>query len=39
VVDARVWEGIHFRFSDVTGTHLGTNVARYDLRRLGSLGL
>jgi hypothetical protein len=39
VVDARVWEGIHFRFSDVAGTRLGTQVARYDLRRLRSLGL
>ena len=39
VIDARVWEGIHFRFSDVAGARVGTNVARYDQRRLGSLGL
>lgn len=39
VIDARVWEGIHFRFSDVVGVHVGRKVARYDLRRLGSIGL
>jgi hypothetical protein len=39
VIDARVWEGIHFRFSDVAGDRLGTQVARYDLRRLRSIGL
>jgi hypothetical protein len=39
VIDARVLEGIHFRFSDVAGDELGTHVARYDLRRLRSIGL
>jgi hypothetical protein len=39
VIDARVWEGIHFRFSDDVGAQLGERVAGYDLRRLSSLGL
>ncbi|MHB8234450.1 MAG: vanadium-dependent haloperoxidase [Solirubrobacteraceae bacterium] len=39
VVDARVWEGIHFRFSDQAGAVLGYRVAAYDLKHLGSLGL
>jgi hypothetical protein len=39
VVDARVWEGVHFRFSDDTGVAVGREVAEYDLPRLGSLGL
>ena len=39
VVDARVWEGIHFRFSDVTGANQGAKVARWDLARLPRLGL
>ncbi|MBV9919650.1 MAG: vanadium-dependent haloperoxidase [Pseudonocardia sp.] len=39
VIDARVWEGIHFRFSDVAGARLGDDVARYDLHHLRSLGL
>jgi PAP2 superfamily len=39
VVDARVWEGIHFRFSDEAGATLGRNVANYDLHRLYLLGL
>jgi hypothetical protein len=39
VVDARVWEGIHFRFSDDTGAKVGAEVADYDLGRLQSLGL
>jgi hypothetical protein len=38
VVDARVWEGIHFRFSDNVGAKVGAEVADYDLARLGSLG-
>lgn len=38
-IDGRVWEGIHFRFSDNTGAHLGGEVAVYDLLRLRSLGL
>jgi hypothetical protein len=39
VVNARVWEGIHFRFSDVAGAGVGERVANYDLQRLSSLGL
>jgi hypothetical protein len=39
VVDARVWEGIHFRFSDDTGARVGRRVADWDLRRLDNLGL
>ena len=39
VIDARVWEGIHFRFSDNAGARLGAEVARYDLRHLRSIGL
>jgi hypothetical protein len=39
VINARVWEGIHFRFSDDTGARVGAEVADYDLPRLSSLGL
>jgi hypothetical protein len=39
VVDARVWEGIHFRFSDDIGARVGAEVAAYDLQRLGAIGL
>jgi len=39
VINARVWEGIHFRFSDDTGARLGRQVADWDLRRLHKLGL
>jgi len=39
IVNARVWEGVHFRFSDVAGVQLGKDVADYDLPRLGLLGL
>jgi hypothetical protein len=39
VIDARVWEGIHFRFSDVAGARVGGEVARHDLQRLASIGL
>ena len=28
-VNARVWSGIHFRFTDTAGTNIGTNVANY----------
>jgi hypothetical protein len=38
-VDGRVWEGVHFRFSDVTAVRVGSEVADYDLRRLRALGL
>jgi hypothetical protein len=39
VVDGRVWEGVHYRFSDETAAKLGGQVARHDLRRLWRLGL
>jgi hypothetical protein len=39
VINARVWEGIHFRFSDETGARQGAEVARWDLARLWKLGL
>jgi hypothetical protein len=39
VVDARVWEGVHYRFSDVAGVKLGKQVAKWDLGRLGELGI
>jgi membrane-associated phospholipid phosphatase len=38
-VDGRVWEGVHFRFSDETAARVGQAVARHDLRRLWQLGL
>lgn len=38
-VDGRVWEGVHFRFSDKTAARVGKAVARHDLRRLDRLGL
>jgi hypothetical protein len=37
--DGRVWEGIHFRFSDVTGADVGRRVARYELSHLSGLGI
>jgi hypothetical protein len=36
-IDARVWTGIHYRFSDETGAHLGRQVATYDLARADHL--
>ncbi len=39
VIDARVWEGVHFRFSDEAGVRLGERVARWDLHRLDELGI
>lgn len=33
-VDARVWAGVHFRFSDEAGATLGRRVGAYNLRRL-----
>jgi hypothetical protein len=38
-IDARVWEGVHFRFSDTTGARVGKDAAEYDLRRLKRLGI
>src|SRR6266487_2370974 len=32
IIDARVWAGFHYRFSDVAGVVLGRQVAKYDLR-------
>lgn len=29
LIDARIWAGLHYRFADVGGQLLGTNVARY----------
>ena len=39
VINARVWEGIHFRFSDDAGDRVGNHVAASDLTRLPSIGL
>jgi len=39
VVDARVWEGVHYRFSDEAGVKLGKQVAKWDLGRLDELGI
>ena len=32
IIDARLWAGLHYRFSSVAGVGLGRKVARYDLR-------
>jgi hypothetical protein len=32
IIEARLWAGLHYRFSGVAGVVLGRNVARYDLR-------
>jgi hypothetical protein len=32
IVDARVWAGLHYRFSGVAGVVLGRQVAKFDLR-------
>jgi hypothetical protein len=39
VVDARVWEGVHYRFSDEAGARLGWRVGAYDLSHLSALGI
>jgi hypothetical protein len=31
IIDARVWVGFHYRFSDIKGVELGTDVARWTL--------
>jgi hypothetical protein len=31
IVEARLWGGLHYRFSSVAGLALGRQVARYDL--------
>jgi VCPO second helical-bundle domain len=32
IIDARVWAGFHYRFSDVAGVVLGRQVAKFDLK-------
>jgi len=32
IADARVWAGLHYRFSTTAGVNLGTQVAKYDLQ-------
>ena len=32
VADARVWAGLHYRFSTTAGVNLGTQVGKYDLQ-------
>jgi hypothetical protein len=32
IIDARLWAGLHYRFSSVAGVVLGRKVAAYDLR-------
>ena len=39
VIDARVWEGVHYRFSDVTAARVGEDVAAWEVRHLGRLGI
>lgn len=36
-VNARVWEGVHFRYSDDVGVLIGTRVADWGLRRPATL--
>jgi hypothetical protein len=33
IVNARIWAGVHYRFSGEAGVKLGTEVAQYDLER------
>jgi hypothetical protein len=37
-IDGRVWEGVHFRFSDEIAAKVGKQVAAWDLPRLDELG-
>jgi hypothetical protein len=39
VVDARVWEGVHYRTSDRVGVQVGQRVARWELGQLDRLGI
>jgi hypothetical protein len=32
IIDARLWAGLHYRFSSVAGVTVGRDVAKYDLR-------
>jgi hypothetical protein len=38
-IDGRVWEGVHYRFSDEVAAKVGQQVAAWDLPRLWRLGL
>jgi hypothetical protein len=38
IVNARLWAGVHYRFSSEAGVQLGQKVARYDLRRFEDVG-
>jgi hypothetical protein len=38
-IDGRVWEGVHYRFSDEVAAKLGKQVATWELPRLYKLGL
>jgi hypothetical protein len=38
-IDGRVWEGVHYRFSDETAAKVGRQVAAWDLSHLYRLGL
>ena len=39
VINARVWEGVHFRSSDIKGVDQGLRVARWEVGRLAEIGL
>jgi hypothetical protein len=39
VIDARVWEGVHYRTSDLVGVALGRRLARWELGQLHRLGI
>jgi hypothetical protein len=39
IINARVWEGVHFRTSDITGVELGLRVARWEVGQLHRLGI
>jgi hypothetical protein len=39
VINARVWEGVHFRTSDIKGVDQGLRVARWEVGRLAEIGL
>lgn len=38
-IDGRVWEGVHYRFSDEIAAKVGKRVAAWDLPRLHGLGI
>lgn len=38
-IDGRVWEGVHYRFSDEIAAKVGKQVAAWDLSHLGELGI